>query len=113
MEGKDKKKYDYQYYKPDFSKEVKELEGKEVTIKGFMFPLGAADEQKLFLLGPFPVGCPFHYHVAPALIVEVHAEKAPVKFSYDPVLVKGKLALVINDVENNTFYRLTDAELVK
>jgi len=113
IEGKDKEGYDYQYYKPEFSKEVKALERKEVTIKGFMFPLGAEDKQKLFLIGPFPVGCPFHYHVAPALVVEVHADKTPVKFSYDPVLVKGRLALVSNDIENSTFYRLTEAELVK
>jgi hypothetical protein len=109
VEGKDKDGYDFQYFKPGFTEEVKALDGKEVTIKGFMFPLGAEEKQKEFLLGPFPVGCPFHYHVAPSLVLEVHADKKPVAFSYDPVTLKGKLELVVEDRENSTFYRLKDA----
>jgi hypothetical protein len=36
-----------------------------------------------------------------------------VKFSYDPVTLKGKLQLVTADPENSTFYKLVDVELVK
>lgn len=113
VSGKDKEGYDYEYYRPEFPKEVKALDGKEVTIKGFMFPLEASEKQKEFLFGPFPVGCPFHYHVAPALVLEVHADNSPVAFSYDPVTIRGKLELVEKDMENSTFYRLQGAELVK
>jgi hypothetical protein len=113
VEGKDKQGFDYQYFKPGFPPEVTALDGKQVVIKGFMFPLGAVDKQKLFLFGPFPVSCPFHYHVAPALVLEVHADKEPVRFSYDAITLKGKLELVTKDPENSVFYRLVDAELVK
>jgi hypothetical protein len=111
--GKDKDGYDFEYYQPQFKDDVKALDGKEVTLKGFMFPLGAAEKQKEFLFGPFPVGCPFHYHVAPALVVEVHADKNPVAFSYDPVIVTGRLELVEKDSENSTFYRLREARLAE
>ena len=113
VEGKTKDGYDYQFFKPKFTPDVRKLDGQEITVKGFMFPLGETEKQKLFLFGPFPVSCPFHYHVSPALVIEVHADKAPVKFSYDPVTLKGRLQLVDADPENSTFYKLVDAQLVK
>lgn len=113
IEGKTKDGYDFQYYKPVFPAELKQLDGKEITVKGFMFPLDEAKKQKLFLFGPFPLSCPYHYHVTPDLVLEVHADKKPVAFSYDPVLLRGRLQLVDKDPENSTFYRLLDAEVVK
>ena len=41
-----------------------------------MFPLEQDEKQKLFLLGPFPVSCPYHPHISANLIIEVHAEKS-------------------------------------
>lgn len=113
VEGKTKDGYDYQFFKPKFTPDVRKLDGQEITVKGFMFPLGETEKQNLFLFGPFPVNCPFHYHVSPALVIEVHADKAPIKFSYDPVTIKGKLQLVDADPENSTFYKLVDAVQVK
>ena len=113
VEGKTKDGYDYQFFKPKFTDEVRKLNEQEVTVKGFMFPLGETDKQNLFLFGPFPVSCPFHYHVSPSLVIEVHADKTPIKFSYDAVTIKGRLQLVDVDPENSTFYKLVDARLVK
>lgn len=114
VSGKTKDGYDFEYAKPGFKPDVKALDGKTVKLKGFMFPLDAADKQTLFLMGPFPVSCPYHYHVGPAMVVEVHAAKSEaVKFSYDPVMVEGRFELVEKDMENSTFYRLKDAHLVK
>ena len=97
---------------PEFSERLKKLDGKEILIQGYMFPLGQEEKQSLFLLGPFPVSCPFHYHVTPDLIIEAHA-KTPIDFSYDAINIKGKLELVPKDDENNVFYRLRDAEVLK
>lgn len=113
VEGKTKDGYDFQYFKPKFSPAVRKLDGQVVTVKGFMFPLGETEKQNLFLFGPFPVSCPYHYHVSPSLVIEVHADKAPVKFSYDAVTLKGKLQLVEKDPENSTFYKLVDVQQVK
>lgn len=113
IEGKTKDGYDFQYYKPGFPADVKALDGKQVTVKGFMFPLDETEKQKIFLFGPFPVNCPFQYHVGPALVLEVHADASPVKFSYDAIVLTGTLRLVPEDRENSTFYRLMDAKQIK
>lgn len=104
---------DNEYSKPAFPPEVKALDGKEIKIKGFMFPLDATEGQKQFLFGPFPVNCPFQYHVGPSLVLEVHADGNPVKFSYDPIVLSGKLELVPDDPEYGTFYRLKNARQLK
>ena len=96
--------------RPEFSDHLKRLDGTEILIQGYMFPLGQEEKQPLFLLGPFPVSCPFHYHTTPNLIIEVHANPG-VNFSYDPVNIKGTLELVPQDDEYNVFYRLKNARL--
>lgn len=111
ISGQTPEGYDFEYYSPEFTKDVAALDGKTVAIKGFMFPLDASEEQSTFLFGPFPVGCPFHYHVAPALVMEVRAAR-PVAFSYDAVTLQGRLELVKKDTENSTFYRLQDARKI-
>jgi len=98
--------------RPGFSDSLKALEGKEILVQGYMFPLGQEEKQDLFLFGPFPVSCPYHYHVTPNLIIEAHA-KTPIAFSYDAVNIRGRLELVPKDDEYNVFYRLNDAELIK
>jgi len=99
------------YTKPIFPDSVKRLDGQTIKVKGFMFPLEEADDQHLFLFGPFPLSCPFHYHVGPSLVIEGHATK-PIKFSYDPMVLEGKLELVPEDKENSTFYRMQNAHVV-
>jgi len=101
--------YDLEYFKPEFQPNVMALDGTEITIKGFMFPLDETEDQTLFLLGPFPMSCPYHYHVGPSLVIEVHADDNPVRFDYEPVVIQGRLELVPDDPEYSTFYRLIDA----
>lgn len=96
---------------PIFSDKMRELNGKEVTLTGFMFPLEQAEKQGNFLLGPFPPSCPFHYHAPPALIVEVKAAK-PLAFNWDTITLKGKFELADKD-PNGVFYFLKDAVVVK
>lgn len=96
---------------PVFSEKLKELNGKEATLYGFMFPLEQSEKQGNFLLGPYPPSCPFHYHAPPALIVEVKAKK-PVAFSWDAITLKGTLELPEKD-PNGSFYILKDAEIVR
>ncbi len=100
----------YMGVRPEFSDGIKELDGKEILIQGYMFPLGQEQKQAMFLLGPFPVSCPYHYHVPPKLIIEVHT-KEPMAFSYDAVDITGTLELVPDDKEHNVFYRLNNASI--
>lgn len=105
---KDPQGYDRSGVRPQFAEGLKPLDGKKIKIRGFMFPMDQAEEQKVFLLGPFPLTCPYHYHVANNLIIEVQAQK-PLAFSYDAVTLEGQLELVPKDDEYNTFYRLHGA----
>lgn len=98
--------------KPDFSREIKALDGKVVKIQGYMFPLAAEEEQATFLLGPFPISCPYHYHVGPALVIEASAVEK-IDFSWDALTLTGVLELVPQDDRYNIFYRLHDARLVE
>lgn len=110
---KEEDDYDLIYYKPKFAPQVKELDGKEIKIKGFMFPLDQTEEQKLFLFGPFPLSCPYQYHVGPSLVLEVHVSKNPILFNYDAITITGTLELVPDDPEYSVFYRLKNARQVK
>lgn len=113
IETKDGDGLDLIYQKPEFTPEVKALDGQDIIVKGYMFPLEEIEDQKLFLFGPFPMSCPFHYHVGPVLVLEVHAEDQPVTFDYEPVVITGTLELVPDDPEYSVFYRLNNARQVK
>jgi len=104
--------FEYSGVRPEFKEKLKKLDGQTIIIQGYMFPLSQDEEQPIFLLGPFPLSCPYHYHMPPKLVLEVHA-KTPVTFSYDAVNVQGKLELVPNDDEYNVFYRLKEAKILK
>jgi hypothetical protein len=96
---------------PGYSTELKKFSGTQVTLMGFMFPLEESDKQHNFLLGPYPMSCPFHYHVGPSQIVEVIMKnKEKIDFSFDPVTLKGNLATRHNK-ETGVFYYLEEAEL--
>lgn len=95
-------------YLPRFAEAVLKLDAKEVKLQGFMVPLGVGGKQTHFLLASNPSGCAFCMPGGPESMVEVKA-KSGLKYSLDPVLVKGRLELVKNDPTGSVFYRLHDA----
>jgi len=108
---KDDEGYDHCEIKPEYSDKVLALNGKKIKLMGYMFPLMQGDNQKEFLLGAYPQSCPFHYHVGPSQIVEVHSPKG-VKFSYEPVKIEGNFTAEYNS-EFGVFYYLKDAATAK
>ena len=90
---------------PSFPKEVKELDKQEVKLYGFMMPLDQAKKQKRFLLSAYPPHCSFCLTGGPESLVEVIAD-APIDFTFEPVVIAGRLAVLENDV---VYYRLTNA----
>ena len=96
--------------KPKFTETIQELDGQTITMQGHMFPLSAEEKQSTFLFGPFPVSCPFHYHVGPALVMVAQGKEA-LALQWDPITIKGRLELVPQDDEYNVFYRLHDVVL--
>jgi hypothetical protein len=94
-------------YVPKFAPGVAQLDQKEVKVQGFMMPLQVGDKQTHFVLSALPVTCSFCMPGGPEQLVEVKS-KRPVKYSFEPVVVTGKLS-VLKDDPTGVFYRITDA----
>lgn len=111
-----KKEYDdflgFKIDKPVFSEEIKALNGKEVTVKGFVIPVEGYKSHKEFIFSAFPYSmCFFCGGAGPESVMEVLAIE-PVEYSAESIVLKGKLKLNSDDV-NKLMYALTDAKIVK
>jgi hypothetical protein len=94
---------------PEFAPAVRALHQKDVKLQGFMLPIVTGERHDHFLLTMRPPHCPFCLSLGPEYIVEVRA-KAPIKHTYDPVVLSGQLN-VLNDDPFGLYYRLTDAQV--
>lgn len=92
---------------PEFTQEVTALNAKEVKLQGFMMPLEPGEKQKHFLLSVNPQSCSFCLPAGPEGVVEVKT-KVPIKYTFDPIIVSGKMS-VLKDDPMGLYYRLTDA----
>ena len=91
-------------FKVAFPKYLTELDGKQVTLSGFMQPLGDDLDASSFLLIQYPVGC--WYCEMPEINGIVLVELPPDKtfhLTRDPLTVEGKLSLNATDPENFLF----------
>jgi hypothetical protein len=93
---------------PEFTRDIKALDRKDVKLFGFMMPLDQARKQKRFLLAAYPPHCAFCLPSGPESLVEVVAD-TPVEFTLEPIVVSGRLAVLENDI---VYYRLTNAAAV-
>jgi hypothetical protein len=91
-----------------FSSDVAALDQKQVKVQGFMVPLEMGDKQTYFILAATPQSCAFCMPGGPEQLVEVRTT-TPVKYTFDPVVLTGKLA-VLKDDPTGVYYRLTDAQ---
>lgn len=96
-------------FRPQFTKEIKDLDKQQVKLYGFMMPLDQAKKQKRFLLSAFPPHCAFCMPGGAESLVEVIADQ-PIEFTYEPIVLAGKMAVLDNDI---VYYRLTNATSVK
>lgn len=99
---------------PTFSDEVKKLEGQEVKVKGFLFPLEEEEKQKHFLLSAYPPSCAFCLPAGPSQLVEVTLDEG-IDFTYDPLMISGKMILLQkeDDLSSGLFYRMDHAQIIK
>jgi uncharacterized protein len=94
---------------PQYADSVLKLDATEVKLQGFMMPLEMGDKQKQFVLTAMPQTCAFCLPGGPEQLVLVQAKTA-VKYTMEPVILSGKLA-VLKDDPNGLYYRLDDAAL--
>jgi hypothetical protein len=95
----------------DYSKEITALDGREVKLMGFIYPLEGGLEHKRFLLTAWPPSCPFCLPAGPSQMVEVFCQE-PVEFTEGAILVGGRFEL-LHDDPGGLYYRLHDATLVE
>jgi len=97
---------------PVFSEQVKKLEGKEVTIKGYIIPVEGYKSHKEFVFSAYPYNmCFFCGGAGPETVMEVYAKEA-IKYTAEPVVIKGTLELNATDV-NRLIYALNDVVLAE
>ncbi|HEY7152971.1 MAG TPA: DUF3299 domain-containing protein [Gemmataceae bacterium] len=98
-------------YRPTFPRYLKELDGKKVTLNGYMQPLGEDAELSDFLLIEYPVGCWYceQPEMTAIVLVELPEGKAH-HFTRGRVRVRGKLSLNARDPEN-FLYTIRDATI--
>ena len=101
----DKKEYKYSI---DYTPEVKAMEGKQITVSGFMLPLEAKEEFTHYLLSKRTPTCPFCPPGEPNEIVEVFSKK-PVKWDEGIVVATGTMKFT-NDPQLGLFFQMKDAD---
>ena len=95
---------------PTFPAAVQALDRKTVKVQGFMMPLEAGDKQQHFLLSAVPTTCSFCVPAGPEGLIEVRTKK-PVRYTLEPVVVEGQLA-VLTDDPYGLYYRVEDGAAV-
>ncbi|MEM9857476.1 MAG: DUF3299 domain-containing protein [Bacteroidota bacterium] len=100
------------YYYPQFGKSVKELEGKQVFLKGYMLVIDPS--QNIYILSRYPyASCFFCGSGGPESIVELQLKPKHPKFKMDQIVtISGTLVLNYDDIYQCN-YILGDAEIYK
>jgi len=97
--------------KPVFGEPVKALDGKEITIRGYIIPVEGYKDQTEFVFSAYPYSmCFFCGGAGPETVMEVKARES-VPYTADPITIKGTLHLNADDI-NALMYKMTDARQV-
>ena len=110
-----KKEYDeflgFKIDKPVFGESVVELEGEEVSVRGYIIPVEGYKSHTEFIFSAYPYNmCFFCGGAGPETVMEVEASEA-VEYTAEQVVLKGKLQLNADDI-NRLMYILVDATMV-
>ena len=102
--------YPIQY--PIFGEKVKGIDGKEITLKGFIVPLNDLKGDSFFVLSMLPFDiCYFCGGAGPETVVEVHTKKL-YRFTEKAIQVKGTLKINGADPAQ-LMYVLENAEITE
>lgn len=95
--------------KPVFSADVKRLEGKVISLRGYIIPTDGFKSHTEFVFSAFPYSsCFFCGQAGPETVVEVKARK-PIPYTSEPIEIQGRLRLNAQDV-NRLMFLLEDVE---
>ena len=100
-------------FRPSFPKYLKELDGKQVRLTGFMQPLGEGQEGNAFLLIEYPVGCWYcEMPEATGIVLVELADGKTREATRGKLRITGRLTLNSTDPEN-FLYTIKDAKAVE
>ena len=98
-------------YVPRFGDEVQKMNGKTISLKGFIIPFEGMFEPKHIILSSLPIAsCFFCGGSGPETVAEAFLE-SEVKYTTKPVTVTGRLELNDTDIDQ-LMYVLKDAKVV-
>lgn len=111
-----KKEYDellgFKVDVPVFHPSVIALEGKRVTLKGYIIPVEGFKKHSDFIFSAFPYNmCFFCGGAGPETVMEVQSAD-PVAYTADQIVIEGILKLNEKDI-NRLMYQLEDARFIK
>ncbi len=111
-----KKEYDeflgFKIDKPVFAKQVEDLQGKEIIVKGYIIPVEGYKSHNEFIFSAYPYNmCFFCGGAGPETVMEVESVDA-VEYTAEQVVLKGTLQLNADDV-NRLMYLLVDATQIE
>lgn len=93
--------------RPVFSKDVRELSGKVVQLKGYIIPTDGFKSHTEFVFSAFPYSsCFFCGKAGPETVIEIQA-KEPIQYTSESIEIKGKLILNEKDI-NRLMYLMVD-----
>lgn len=96
-------------YTPKFDEKQRAYDGKQITVKGYIYAYEEAPVHKFFMLSYYPVSmCYFCGGAGPESVIEVTVKK-PLKYTSREVTLKGTLKLNDSDPDR-LFYILLNAE---
>ena len=91
-------------YKPTFPDYLKELDGKQVELRGYMQPIGSDLDCAAFMLVENPIGCWFCEMPGMTGIVLIELEEGKtLRYTRGPLRVTGRLTLNATDPERFLF----------
>jgi len=97
---------------PVFSQTVKDLEGQEVEVEGYIIPVEGYKQQSNFVFSAYPyIMCFFCGGAGPETVMEVNSDDKKLTYTSKPIVIKGVLKLNSGDI-NKLMYTLNDAVLV-
>ena len=100
------------YMVPKFSESVKELDGKEVQIRGFIIPVDIVQDYYVLSANPYS-SCFFCGQAGPESVMEIQMIKKYEGLRMDQVIsYKGTLKLNVDDIYQLN-YILEDAEIIE
>jgi hypothetical protein len=99
-------------FEPRYTTEIKALDGKKITIKGFLIPLQEQKKHSYFLLSAFPFDqCFYCGKAGPETVIEITVKK-PIKTTDKIIIIRGTLQINYQD-PSHLFYIIDDGEQVE